>query len=296
MHTVQHGSSNDGSDGITKPSEKKEQRDRAFLKEWNLDELSRPDRLWLLAGEYAGRKRVPQRILQKHPNVRWARRFHKPWLTSRHSPRALKRLKKAQPDFVAAVSIYECADDSRLIEALIFADMPADKIARHVETDPEVISTFEKLFFDVRPLLKYDVFVVATFLQPESGRLPINSGWLWKLLAFHGGAELLLNFLDPNGQFTPQDWGMLRRIIRNKMMFNELESATSVKPDQKNAVALQRFFAQQEKQLRGANASVVDVAKQEAAIQRGLLSVGQTLCEWGADEFILDSPSETDDS
>lgn len=289
MHTVQHGSSNDGSDGITKPSEEKAQRDRAFLKEWNLDELSRPDRLWLLAGEYAGRKRVPQRILQKHPNVRWARRLYKPWLTSRHSPRALKRLKKAQPDFVAAVSIYECADDSRwLIEALIFADMPAEKIARHLGIDPEVISTFEKLFFDMRPLLRYDVFVVATFLQPQAGRLPINSGWLWKLLAFHGGAELLLNFLDPNGLFTPKDWAMLRRIIRNKMMFNALESVTSVKPDQKNAIALQRFYLQQEKQHGRANGPVVDAAKQEAAIQQGLLSVGQTLQDWGADAFILD--------
>ena len=291
MHTVQHGSSNDGSDGITKPSEKKEQRDRAFFKEWNLDELARPDRLWLLAETYAGRKRVPQRVLQKHPNVRWARRLHKPWLTSRHSPRALKRLTKAQPHFVAAVSMYERADDSRwLIEAFIFANMPAEKIARHLKTNPEVISTFEKLFFDVRPLLKYDVFVVATFLQPESGRLPISSGWLWKLLAFHGGAELLLSFLDPNGQFTPQDWVMLRRIIRNKMMFNALESATSVRPDQKNAVALQRFFAQQEKQRRRAKGTDVDETKRQAAIQQGLLSVGQTLHEWDVDKHIMHPP------
>ena len=243
MHAVQQTrSSDDCSERITKPSEAKEQRDRAFFKEWNLDELARPDRLWQLVGEYAGRKRVPQRVLQEHPVVRWARRFHKPWLTARWSPRALKRLTQAQPDFVAAVSIYERADELRwLIEALIFADMPAEKIARHVNTDPEVISTFEKLFFDMRPLLKYDAFVTTTFLQPESGRLPISSGWLWKLLAFHGGAELLLNFLDPNGQFTPEAWAFLRRIIRNKMMFNALESVTNVKPDQKNAIALQRF-------------------------------------------------------
>ena len=107
-----------------------------------------------------------------------------------------------RPAIFGAHSIYHGSDREWrwLIEACILARMDDVEIAKECNTLPEIVGYYEKLFFDVRPYLDSELWVVKHalgYLATPGARLrdgslaPSRKGALWRLLGYYGGPHVL---------------------------------------------------------------------------------------------------------
>ncbi|MBI5764293.1 MAG: hypothetical protein HZA51_12295 [Planctomycetes bacterium] len=96
-----------------------------------------------------------------------------------------------------------------LVEALLYADLPADEIADRLRLIPEVVDWFEFLFFDIRPLLDDPEFFEAWDAMedcPAKGREAITPEDIrLKRIALTLGADALLKEVSDSDEDGPGD-------------------------------------------------------------------------------------------
>lgn len=87
------------------------------------------------------------------------------------------------------------------IEAHILADEPAEKIAQRVGADPDVISAYESVFFDVREKLNNREYVLNVVIKDSvtRGLSERHYDLLWKIFGYQCGPFVLDSII---GRFT----------------------------------------------------------------------------------------------
>jgi hypothetical protein len=162
-------------------------------------------------------------------------------------------------DLYEAHSIYKNVTISSprwLLEAFLISNASFDRIAQLMPIDLEVIEVYAKVFYDVKAALPYRIFVFNALLGPAIRNCPANDPDLsWKLFAYMGGTEVFIRFVDHSGTFDQSQWDLMRNILRDRVLKNAITAALTVKPDQYNAIDLQRLHVEFEESLENAQAN-----------------------------------------
>lgn len=86
-----------------------------------------------------------------------------------------------------------------IIEAMLVACMPAGEIAELCKTDADVITWYEKLFFNVLPHLRQEAWIINIVMgaSVHSGVTEREHDLLWKMIGYGLGPVFLMDFFRP---------------------------------------------------------------------------------------------------
>lgn len=130
--------------------------------------------------------------------------------------------------------------DRWAMEALIMTGESSDVIASHIGQSVDVINAFEAVFFDVRRILPYKVFVLNRLAAPAMDSRAIDDpDSMFKLIGYLGGLSLFMKFLDTFNSLSPEEWERVNLAIRQRVAKNALMAAVATTPNRYNAVELQ---------------------------------------------------------
>jgi len=111
-----------------------------------------------------------------------------------------RNLFERYPAIYSAQELYRRADGMRWsVEAFLLARADFAEIAEFYNTQAEVISWFERLFFNVVPFLDSPAYIVNVVLgeKVHFGMAESDYGLLWKVIGYAGGPDLLRSFINP---------------------------------------------------------------------------------------------------
>lgn len=164
--------------------------------------------------DWGWRRAIGRHAITKDEVVR-ARRYIRRYRKIK-SKRALSRLVADMPD-VHGARILQFGPNKRirwLVEAMLLADVGCDEIAYHIQvTDTEVISMFERLFFNVRDYAANRIYFHA-FIVPSPLFNELTEADMLKLAAFYGGEPVLWATLS-HGQMPADAENFIRNEIAN---------------------------------------------------------------------------------
>lgn len=86
-----------------------------------------------------------------------------------------------------------------IIEALLVSCMPANEIAELCKTDSDVITWYEKLFFNVLPHLRQEAWIINVVMgaSVHNGVTEREHDLLWKMIGYGLGPVFLMDFFRP---------------------------------------------------------------------------------------------------
>jgi hypothetical protein len=121
-----------------------------------------------------------------------------PYVTLKHSGADILALRGKDPNLFEADRIYdECGNLKWGIEAMIMANQTPEYIAAWVGSTAEVMELYERMFFDVRGMLKHDGYVKLVVLDGAMvGNVSRDDpDKYWKLVGYVGGHDCLQQLL-----------------------------------------------------------------------------------------------------
>ena len=112
--------------------------------------------------------------------------------------RRFRRLAANYPNIALAHQIYVMGVTERFaLEALVCAGATSEYIAENLPAAPELVDTYERLFFDVRPRLKAKIFMIDQVLRTAlvKGNFNTQYDFVWKSIAYYLGVDSLMAYI-----------------------------------------------------------------------------------------------------
>ncbi len=138
-----------------------------------------------------------------------------------------RKLAKLFPDLYEADCIREEQETTTrwMLEALIVANASRDSIAEYLATTPEVVKTYEDVFFDVRSRLKSKGFISGVLIGAANMHpSKEDPDKYWKMLAMAGGEPLLHSYWE-HGVLPSDIAEHMENIIRGRTIHNAVDAA-----------------------------------------------------------------------
>jgi hypothetical protein len=192
---------------------------------------------WLRAKELVDKKLPPRRSRDdKFVTRAWRylRRYR------RDDPRVEEQLATEYPDLHQARLLFEDVAGSRWVfEAGVMAGQDLEFLAEYLHAEIDVLSTYEKMFFDVRDALPHKGCITANVLLPAftAGMRANDPDFMWKLVAYEGGWEAAKSIWEI-GEVSPVAMDFIVRTFREQVMKVARNAAFFVQPNNFNSVDL----------------------------------------------------------
>lgn len=117
------------------------------------------------------------------------------------------RLRSRYPELHWAIRLYQSREDNEnlanVVEAYLLAPAKLEHIARQTGASTGLIVWYEKLFFNVLPLLSSEGYVIDVVLGSAAhpGQPQPRMDLFWKMVAYAGGSLWLEHYLRPLPHF-----------------------------------------------------------------------------------------------
>ena len=118
----------------------------------------------------------------------------------------IAKIEERYPEIYWAYMIFEQSDNLRaIIDASVLARIPADDIASTASISVAAINTYEELFFDVRPRLQNEFYIVNTVIGNalQTSKPDADYAAIWKCYAYYMGPHVLRMLVS---RFSPNSW------------------------------------------------------------------------------------------
>jgi hypothetical protein len=140
---------------------------------WRYDPFLRPEWRWERVLKLVDRVPTPGRTTRRDDSyIRAARSFMLRWRS--YGPERRDELLYENPGLYYAYKIHDkLGSDPEvrfIVEARLLTGQPYEEIADACNTLPETIDWYEKLFFNVRPMLRHHDWIVKNVLLPSADR------------------------------------------------------------------------------------------------------------------------------
>jgi hypothetical protein len=150
----------------------------------------------------------------------------------------IMKLQSKFPHMHTAYQIFTARDYFRyILEAMVVADVPVEDIAKEFGCDPEVVTIFEELFFDVRSRLNAPMFIADELLGPLFSSDTANSqdcDFLWKAVAYYCGIDILKSFWSLE-KASPETVSQIREMFKTRLQQQAFSSLYARTPNNFNA-------------------------------------------------------------
>jgi hypothetical protein len=196
-----------------------------------------PDWRWSQVRSLVVEKRDPGRAV-RDSHVRDGWRFFKRWRKSTEAD--LPYLKQDYPHLTSAYILYANPQSERwIIEAGLLTDVSHEELSEYVGHHVEVIRTYEKYFYDVRPKLGSRGYILNQILIPAvtNGIHERDYDFLYKTLAYCGGWKVFCEFID-NRNMSEDSYAFLQNNFKDRMLKLGWITAHKVQPNNFNSGAL----------------------------------------------------------
>jgi len=175
-----------------------------------------PDREWRIVGDLVTRGKLPSR---KPCDAlrRQACRFLKRW--DRATPVDVEKLKREYPDIFVAYCLWANQRSAKwAIEAGILTPTPFGEIGAYLGYAESVITTYEKLFFQVRDRIGTRGYVHNMIIMPaiSQGMHGRDFDYLYKVLSFCAGWKVFIDFLEV-GEMGAETENWLQSSFRSRL-------------------------------------------------------------------------------
>ena len=159
----------------------------------------------------------------KHDDY-WTFEIHSA-LSKRNRRRTRAKQRRFQEEYgpvLHALAIYEAAAAERWhLEALVLADVPAEKIAEMHLLPELVVVYYERLFLDVRDCLRAEAYILSRVIEPHFLTTPpATVPAQMKIVAYYGGPGMLRGLLR-HGKADP----VMRRFLVNDILSQAAKGA-----------------------------------------------------------------------
>jgi len=158
------------------------------------------------------------------------------------------RLEAAYPNIHLAWQIWDnlVTNFKWIIEAGVLTGITREELAAYLALTPEVIETYEKLFFDVRGKLAAEGFILGAVIGPLLARGITSSDpdGFWKVLAFNGGWEHVKGCWCA-GRATETAMAFYKNMFAQQLPLKAAAATLWVHPNNFNAVDLIRAGMEQ---------------------------------------------------
>jgi hypothetical protein len=180
-----------------------------------------PDWRWNRAVALSNRfEKIPDLVDRADPVIATAGRFHAEHLRNRPTPTftcpPVGEIQRAY----AIWSFPELHETRWTLEAFLLSDAPSELIAKHCDRTVEVIRLYEALFYDIRELLKYRLWLQQLVLEPLFPLVGTRREARLKVLAWICGVDMLIRALQPKPRYTSEQKAKLNVMVRKALFLN----------------------------------------------------------------------------
>lgn len=224
-----------------------------------------PDWRWQaiikLSEEY---NELPRSIRMEDPDISKGFHYHRQSQTA-HTEANRLHLRFECPDTYEAFTIYSTpgAKSKWVLEALLLSGADLEEISNTFPISKQVALLYESLFYDIRHLLKYPLYILTNVLDPALLAFRDDCDLQWKMIAYLGGASRFLQFMNLSHEFKAEDWEWFCRLIRNSMMRNAFSASVQMRPSPLNEIDLQDLHMKFEQGMRLAGQTATNSPEEE---------------------------------